>query len=48
VVAGGQQDVIVGVIRTGALEDLEVDLLAHLGVHLAVGLSRRRGHQSSQ
>ena len=42
----GQQDVIVGVVGAGALEDLEMDLLAYLGVHLAVGLSRRRGHRA--
>ncbi len=45
VVAGGEQDVVVGVVGPGALEDLEMDLLANLGVHLAVGLSRGRGHQ---
>ncbi len=46
VVPRRQEDVIVGVVGAGALEDLEVDLLPYLGVHLAIGLSRRRGHQS--
>jgi hypothetical protein len=44
-VARREEDVVVGVIRAGALEDLEVDLLTHLGVHLRVGRSRRRGHR---
>src|SRR3977135_1343458 len=43
-----EEDVIVGVGGTSAFEDLEVVLLPNLGVHLYVGLSRRRGHQSFQ
>jgi hypothetical protein len=45
VMARREEDVVVGVIGAGTLEDLEVDLLADLGVHLAVDLPRRRRHQ---
>ena len=36
VLARREEDVVVGVVGAGALEDLEVDLLPYLGVHLAV------------
>jgi len=44
VLTGGEEDVIVGVIGAGALQDFQVDLLAHLRVHAGVVLRGRRGH----
>src|SRR5262245_51526362 len=44
VLAGGKEDVVVGVIGAGALQDLQVDLLTHLRIHAGVVLRRRRGH----
>src|SRR5436309_847811 len=45
VLAGGQEHVIVGVIGAGALEDLEVDLLANLGLDGGGILLRRGAHR---
>src|SRR5215467_6803398 len=42
--AGGKEDVVVGVIGAGALQDLQVDLLTHLRIHAGVVLRGRRGH----
>src|SRR5262250_797082 len=44
VLAGGQEDVIVGVISPGPLQDLQVDLLANLRIHAGVVLCGRRRH----
>src|SRR5215471_2300481 len=44
VLPGGQEDVIVGVIRPGPLQDLQVDLLANLRIHAGVVLRGRRRH----
>src|SRR6185436_18101069 len=48
VLAGGKQDMVVRVVGAGALEDLEVYLLAHLRIHgFTVLAGWRRGHQGS-
>src|SRR5215470_16521676 len=44
VLARGQEDVIVGVIGAGPLQDLQVDLLANLRIHAGVVLRGRRRH----
>ena len=45
VLSRGQQDVVVRVIGPGALEDLEMDLLADLGLHRDGVLAGGGGHQ---
>ncbi len=45
VLARGEQDVVIGVVGARALENLQVDLFAHLGVHHRVFFARRRGHR---
>src|SRR5206468_4787596 len=45
VLARGEQDVVIGVVGARALENLQVDLFAHLGIHHHVFFARRRGHR---
>src|SRR5262249_11425099 len=45
VLAGGEEDVVVGVVGAGPLENFQVDLLANLGVHQRVFLAGWRSHR---